>query len=292
MFDQILFPVDDSDPCEAVTDHVLAIAADHGATLHVLNVADTTELSLTRVQGEVVDALVGEGERLVEEIADRAQRRDSTTVTEVLQGKPDTTIVEYAADRDIDLVVMPTHGRQNLERLLLGSTTERVLRRAETPVLTVRPEQDRIPDYPYSSVVVPTDGSDSATDAVGVGIDLATHGEAAFHALSIVAVSGLGEGLVGDDGFEAVDDRARAVVDDAVARADDAGVADTTGAVDHGLSIYEEVIAYVEEHDISVIVVGTRGRSGIERYLLGSVAEYLVRTAPVPVLTVRDEARQ
>lgn len=290
MFDEILFPVDDSEQAAAATDHALAVAAEHEATLHVLNVADTNQLSLARVQGDVVDALIKEGERAVEEIADRAREYGVSTVAEVMQGQPYATIVDYAADRDIDLIVMPTHGRRKLERFLMGSTTERVLRRAAVPVLTIRPGEDSVPEYPYESVLVPTDGSDPAGAAVEVGIDLATHGESAFHALSIVEISGLGNDVLSEDGFAAVEDQAQEVVDDAVALAQEAGVDEATGTVEHGLSIYEEVISYVEEHDVSAIVVGTQGRSGVERYLLGSVAEYLVRTAPVPVLTVQADA--
>jgi nucleotide-binding universal stress UspA family protein len=289
MFDQILFPVDDSEQTAAATDHALAIAAEHDATLHVLNVADTNQLSLARVQGDVVDALMTEGERAVEETASRARQHGVTTVTEVIQGQPYATIVNYAADRDIDLVVMPTHGRQKLERFLMGSTTERVLRRSEVPVLTVRPDTDSIPEYPYDSVLVATDGSDAAGAATEVSIDLAMHAGSALHALSIVAISGLGDDVLADEGFTAVEEEAQEVVDDAIERADESGVVESTGAVEHGISIYEEVISYVEDNDVSAIVVGTQGRSGVERYLLGSVAEYLVRTAPVPVLTVQTE---
>ncbi|MFC7057545.1 universal stress protein [Halovenus salina] len=287
MFDEILFPVDDSEQAAAATDHALTVAAKHEATLHVLNVADTNQLSLARVQGDVVDALISEGERAVEETADRARQQGVTTVTDVIQGQPYRSIIEYADNVDIDLIVMPTHGRRKLERFLMGSTTERVLRRSTVPVLTVRPGEDSLPAYPYDSVLVPTDGSDAAGTAVELGIDLAAHSGSAFHALSIVEISGLGEDVVSEDGFAAVEEQAQDVVDDAVALAEETGLADTTGTVGHGLSIYEEVISYVEDHDIAAIVVGTQGRSGVERYLLGSVAEYLVRTAPVPVLTVQ-----
>lgn len=287
MFDHLLFPVDGGDGVTATVDHVLDIAETHDATVHVLYVADTNEMSFARVQGDIVDAQLSEGETIVESIADRSRERELETVTEVQQGDPDKTIVEYASSRAVDLVVMPTQGRQKLERFLLGSTTERVLRRSEVPVLTVRPENDGIPDYPYESVLVATDGSDGANTALKTGIELAKTGPSALHVLSVVAVSGFGDEVFTEDGLSALETQAEQIVEEATTLATEAGVSDVSGAVDYGPSIHQEILSYVDKHDVSVIVAGTHGRTGLDRYLLGSVTEYLVRTAPVPVISVR-----
>lgn len=69
-------------------------------------------------------------------------------------------------------------------------------------------------------------------------------------------------------------------------RANKASVAIGGTAVEFGTP-YGEIRSYVEEHDVDLVVMGTHGRSGIERYRLGSVAEKTVRTSPVPVMTVR-----
>jgi len=142
-------------------DHLLDIATAHDSTVHILNVANTTKDTVVRMQGDVVDVLERDGERIVRDAADQAQERGVAVVTEVRQGEPYSTIVDYANSRDVDLIVMPTHGRRGLERFLLGSTTERVVRRADVPVLTIRPTDDSV-TYPYRNVLVPTDGSDCA----------------------------------------------------------------------------------------------------------------------------------
>lgn len=121
MFDRILFPTDGSDGASAAFDHVLDIAADHGATVHVLNVADTTHDSVTRIDGEIVDVLEREGEEIVEAVADRAADRGIETVTKVLQGGVAETIATYAGEHEMDLVAMPTRGRTGFDRLLLGA---------------------------------------------------------------------------------------------------------------------------------------------------------------------------
>ncbi|WP_049936433.1 universal stress protein [Haloplanus natans] len=286
MFDKLLFPTDGSDGAAAVFDHVLALANAHDATVHVVNVADTTRESVTTIRGRVVDALERAGAETVQRAATRASERGVPTVTEVLQGEPYRTIVDYADTYDIDLVVMPTHGRRGLERFLLGSTTERVVRRAETPVLTIRPDDDVSVRYPYRTVLVPTDGSDTAATALDVGIDVATAAAAAVHLLSVVDVTSLGVDVRADIQAAALEDGAHDVVDAAAERANAAGI-DSTTAVEFGGSVPAVVRSYITDNDVDLVVVGTHGRTGFDRYVLGSVAEALVRTAPVPVLTVR-----
>jgi len=286
MFDRLLFPTDGSDGAAAVFDHVLDVAAAHDATVHVLNVADTTRESVTQLQGRVVDTLEQAGAETVREAATRASDRGVPTVTEVLQGEPYRTIVDYAETYDIDLVIMPTHGRRGLERFLLGSTTERVVRRSEVPVLTIRPDEDVTVRYPYRNVLIPTDGSDPANAALDVGLDVAGAADAAVHLLSVVDVTSLGVDVRADIQTATLEESAHEIVDTAAERATADGI-DPTTAVEFGGSVPRVVRSYVAANDVDLVVVGTHGRTGFDRYVLGSVAEGLVRTAPVPVLTVR-----
>lgn len=287
MNDTVLFPTDGSDAASEVLNHVLDVAEIHGATLHVLNVADTARDSVTRIGRDVVDVLEQEGEQIVREAADRAEARDVPVVAEVHQGRPYSTIVEYAEQHAIDLIVMPTHGRTGLERLLLGSVTERVIRRSDVPVLTIRPDDDAEVHYPYRNVLVPTDGSECATAALTVGADLVNTHEATLHLLSVVDVMSLGVDVYSEMQADLLEEHADEVIDEAVRLAEDAAVESVTSAVEYGSSVHREVLSYVEEHDVDVVVIGTHGRTGFDRYLLGSVTEQLVRTSPVPVMTVR-----
>jgi len=284
MFDRILFPTDGSDGASDAFDHVLDLAADHGATVHVLNVADTTHDSITRIDGEIVDVLEREGEEVVEAAADRAADRGVETVTEVLQGGVAETIVAYADEYGIDLVVTPTRGRTGFDRLLLGSTTERVVRESTVPVLSIRPDGEQA-RYPYRNVLVPTDGSERATDALERALTLADRAGATVHVLNVVGV-----GTVGQEGYSGVDamiEGAEETVAEAAATAEETGV-EVVEAVEVGSSAARGIRSYVDENEIDLVVMGTQGRTGIERYLLGSVAERTVRTSPVPVLTVPD----
>lgn len=142
MYDAICFPTDGSDAANAALEHALDLATTYDAKLYVLYVADTNRDSVTTLGTTVVDALVEEGEATVEAVEKRAADRGIDVLADVVQGDPSQAIVEYVDDRDVDLVVMGTHGRRGLDRYLLGSVTERVIRTVDVPVLVVRDEDD------------------------------------------------------------------------------------------------------------------------------------------------------
>jgi nucleotide-binding universal stress UspA family protein len=286
MYEALLFPTDGSDGASVALDHVLDIAAAHGATVHVINVVDTTQDGVGAARGDVGDALSRRGEGIVEEAAGRAERRGVDVVTDVLEGQPYSTIVEYAGTHGIDLVVMPTHGRRGLGRLLLGSTTERVVRRSDVPVLTIRPREDALLEYPYADVLVPTDGSEQADHALTTGIDVVTATDARLHLLSVISMAALGVDVRSDLQLDILEENAEGILDAASERAERAGL-DPTTTVAYGSSIHSTIRSHVEDNDVDLVVVGTHGRTGFDRYVLGSVTEKLVRTSPVPVLTVR-----
>ncbi|WP_313695173.1 universal stress protein [Halorarum halobium] len=142
MYDEVLLPTDGSDGTEAALAHAEALGLAFDARVHVLFVADTNRDSVaTLAGGETTDVLSEKGHEIVEETSaalDPAVDR----VTEVLQGDPHGTIVDYADEYGVDLVVMATHGRRGLDRFLLGSVTERVVRTANVPVMTVRLDEE------------------------------------------------------------------------------------------------------------------------------------------------------
>lgn len=287
MYNEILFPTDGSEGADAVFDHVLEIADAHGSRVRVLNVADTNQPSVLRKGGDVIDVLKKEGKRIVGDAADRARERGVSVITEVIQGEPYRTIVDYADSHGMDLIVMPTHGRRGLERFLLGSTTERVVRRADVPVLTVKPDADSGIGYPYANVLVPTDGSDCARAALETGVDVVKAERASLHLLSVIDTTRLGVDNL-EAQMVALEESADEILEDAFDFAGNAGLDPVSATVEYGASVYGAILSYIEDNDIDLVVVGTHGRTGFDRYVLGSVTEYLIRTSPVPVLTVRE----
>lgn len=134
MYGDVLFPTDGSDATRAALKHALDIAGQYGATLHVLSVVGDDPF---RTEEGHEDATVT-AERTVAAVETRVQREDVTVTTSVRHGDPHEEILAYADEHGIDLIVMGTHGRTGIDRALLGSVTERVVRTANVPVVTVR----------------------------------------------------------------------------------------------------------------------------------------------------------
>ncbi|RQG96440.1 universal stress protein [Natrarchaeobius chitinivorans] len=137
----------------------------------------------------------------------------------------------------------------------------------------------------FDTVVVATDGSESVKRAVDVAIDLANRFEADVHALSVVDA---GE-------VDASPEQLRSELRTALETHADAALATVESRTDDGVTTAvregrpaAEICEYAREVDADLVATGTRGRHGENRLLLGSVAERVVRTSPVPVLTVRQ----
>ncbi|PSP96906.1 universal stress protein [Halobacteriales archaeon QS_4_70_19] len=139
MYDAILFATDGSDAAAAALDHAITAAEAHGATLHVLSVADERLALAADDTGTTREDLNERAGEAVEDAADQAISDGIDVVTAVRTGVPFREIIADAEDEAVDLVVVGTHGREGREkRVNMGSTAERVVNRAERPVLVVR----------------------------------------------------------------------------------------------------------------------------------------------------------
>ncbi|KTG09589.1 hypothetical protein AUR64_13025 [Haloprofundus marisrubri] len=295
MYDTILVPTDGSEAATQALDHALLLAAAMDASVHALHVVnaepdETAGATDNRDAEEVVDTLRRFGERTLDAVSDRSESETTSVETALRTGVPHDEILAYADEQGVDLVVMGTQGRSGLQRYLLGSVAERVVRLANCPVMAVHEDDDATP---YERVLVPTDGSDYAEVATDHAVAVARAFDAELHALSAVNLAEAG-GLFNAGGVDSefvsrLDRRAQADTDAVVERADDAGVRSESTVV-HGVP-HETVAEYVTDNDIDLVVMGTHGRSGFRRYLLGSITERVLRTAPAPVLAVRRDER-
>ena len=142
----------------------------------------------------------------------------------------------------------------------------------------------------FDTIVVATDGSDSVQRAVSAAVDVAARFEAEVHAVYVVDAGEVESSpdTVRDDLRDALDDEGQ----DALDRVSDAAH-ERDAALDVTVEVREgrpasEIDAYARSVDADLVAMGTRGRHGENRFLIGSVAERVVRTCPVPVLTVRQ----
>jgi len=142
-YDDILLPTDGSKGTAKTVDHAVTLARDHDATLHVLYVVDRRRFLAADkdTQDDVIEALREEGEVALDDVAVTAEDDGVEVETAMEEGIPHKTIQKYAADNDIDVVTMGTHGQTGRDRIsTLGSVTERVLKGVDVPVLVVNIE--------------------------------------------------------------------------------------------------------------------------------------------------------
>jgi nucleotide-binding universal stress UspA family protein len=215
----------------------------------------------------------------------------SMTQRQVEADAPVERILAYAEDQDIDLLVMSTHGRRGLSRALLGSVTEAVVRRAPCPVFVVRSGEPTPQQHAIRRILVPVDFSDASKEAVLHAREIAQTYGAEIELLHVVEEviypSAYG---IGDAYFptQNVLQKVEATLGD-MAR-EEIGYEHVSISAVVGYAPLS-IIDYAEKNEIDLIVIATHGRAGFDRLLMGSVAERVLRRAPVPVLVVKPERK-
>ncbi|MGQ4555570.1 universal stress protein [Halobellus sp. GM3] len=271
---RILVPVDGSESADSALDHAITLAGALDAEVHLVAVVDPYGLSTVTERREVEDEL----EAVVASAAERVREAGVSVETAVEAGFPHKEILRAVAERSIDMIAMGTHGRRGLDRYVLGSVAEKVVRLSPVPVLTAR--VGATGERPYREIVVPTDGSDAAAPAERLGVDLAGRFDAVVHALSVVP----DRRFRTSETDSAYEEAAQSAVD----RVGECGArigVETDGAVEHGVP-HRAILDHCEAAGADLVVLGTHGRTGVERFVLGSVAEKVVRLSETPVLVV------
>jgi nucleotide-binding universal stress UspA family protein len=297
--DNILIARDFSSVSDRALRYGLDLAARTGATLHVLH-ADVLHSIEDRSEdrptpGEGIDAL---REELAQAGAASAEALDAVSVVEVTRRdvSPAPALLRYAAEEDVDLIALGTHGRRGPSRILLGSVAEEVVRRAERPVLTVRggDEDDRPVADPVDRILVPVDFSDFSREALRTARDWAGLYGAPIDVLHVFEEDLHPAFYVG--GVTSVYD-VEPELDEKIRAKLDAFVSDTVGTTEdveahvRTGSAPSAIAEFVDDHSVDLVALSTHGRTGLKRFLLGSVAEKVVRHVRCPVLTVKAFGR-
>lgn len=138
MYETILLPTDGSRDIDGVIRHAMTIASMADATVHAVYVIEGSKARGAHPDDETVEEAREAGEDAVGDIEDLGEKEDVPVKTAVLEGNAADAILDYADQVDIDMIVMGTHGRSGLDRFLVGSVAERVMRMSDVPVMTVR----------------------------------------------------------------------------------------------------------------------------------------------------------
>lgn len=303
LFDRVLVPLDGSRLAEAILPYVSELAGRLGARIVLLSVVGDEWPSM---QGRVVEGTGPDtGKPMTrEELARRAEAQalaylervkaslPARTEAVVAFGRPAETIVKEQERLDCDLIAMSTQGRTGVQRGILGSVTDKVLHSTTVPMLVFRPPdegQAAEASVSIGTVVVPLDGSELSESVLPYAEELARR-----LGLEIVLVESVS--LMAEDVFFGefyfnptpierellmeADKYLKGIVQRLQAR----GLRASSSAL---LDVpARAIVRFARETPGSIIAMSTRGRSGVTRWLLGSVTEKVVRESGVPVLVV------
>jgi nucleotide-binding universal stress UspA family protein len=286
---RILVPTDFSPPSDAALSYARLLGKTFDASLHLLHVAGTHSMlprATMEPRDRVATALHHLRERLTAE-----DRSPDVAVLAVEAPDPAAQIVGTARSMDASLIVMGTHGRGGIARILLGSVAEKVVRTAPCPVFTTTGAL-RAPTKRFRRILVPTDFSAPSDVALDCARRMAAGFAASVHLLHVLPeVSG--SGASASELFVAEPPEARSIrLVDARDRlnhritVDDRMTLRATSEVIIG-SPAQIIVDYAADNHFDLIVMGTRGRTGMAHLLIGSVAERVVRTAGCPVLATQ-----
>jgi nucleotide-binding universal stress UspA family protein len=213
-----------------------------------------------------------------------------------LTGPVGPALTRYVEEIGIDLVVMATHGRGGIRRAWLGSVADHIVRHVKVPLLLIRPDEARegaVRQPGADQILVPLDGSPLAEEVLGPAAELAR-----LWGMSVTLLQVVHPVVFFEDemlGFPAPDDpvltaslrsQAEDYVRDISERLRHQGVR-ATGVAVVGRNAADSILQAANPVRVAVIAMATHGRGGVQRLVLGSVADKLIRAAAVPVLVQR-----
>jgi len=285
MFASILVPLDGSELAEEVLDPVARLLLREDAELILLRAIEPRRGEDERQLHERRDGARAALARVEERLSGQGARCRSL----VEDGDPADVILTVASRERPALVAMTTHGRSGLSRWVRGSVAERVLRRCPTPLLLARPRGEDAEPMRFARLLVPLDGSDRGNEVLPMVADLASR-----HGAPVVLLKvGFVEPAPVDFPMQTVpppqvtEEELAAAVEPARRQLEAAGV---TVRVQSSWGLPAGEIIDASQEPGTLLVMTTHGRSGLDRWLLGSVAEKVLRHSTCPVLLKRVAA--
>ena len=278
---KILVAIDGSESSKHALRESFKFARDEKCSVTVVSVIPSYEgdLGATWVSN-VKEAVKKPCQVALSEAEDMAKKEKVLIRTVCEEGEIYERIVDIADAENSDVIVMGSKGMSGLERTLVGSVTARVIGHSQRNVLVV-PEGTSIG---WKNILFATDGSKYSEAAANKVIDFAKSYGSALNVISVVDVTE--EFIARAPG--ALDDlvkKAKSIVEDVKKRADSEGIK-AEGMVKEG-DAYKSIVDIAQKQKADAIIMGSHGRTGLKRLLMGSVTERVIGHAPCPIMVVK-----
>ena len=283
--ERILCPVDFYPASERAVDYAVILAENYGAQLTLLHVVAPILPSAYGVRVDLkslVEALKEESARKLQQLSKTAERKKVPVECIVRTGEIHEEIQKMVKSAQIDFVVMGTHGRRGIERWVLGSVAEQLLRSVKVPLLTIgRRERTERAALAIRRILVTTDFSEGTSEAIAYAFSIAQECQAHISVLHVL-------GNVGADTSEKYREILTKKIGSQLEKLipSEARVwCDAKTRVETGLP-FKVILKTVEKESIDLLVMNVHGKRGLDRSLLDSTAERVVRAASCPVLMI------
>jgi nucleotide-binding universal stress UspA family protein len=290
----MLVPLDGSETAESVLPYARTLAGSLKLPIELLTVIEISRYvsaEKTRYLDTLIDAAIRCNQEYLKTIAKTFPGASVECTVE--GGVPEEVIITKAADKGT-LITMATHGRSGLNRWLLGSVTEKILRGSKNHLLVVRAnEEAKTADQATpDSVMVPLDGSEQAEAALPIVVELAKAINLKIVLLRAYSVKNIpySQDYLPEMGESEAKSRREAIsyLDSKVQQLKSEGLVDVFPLASEGEAA-ETIIELARGAPNSLIAMCTHGRSGVKRWALGSITEKVVHHASNPVLVIRSE---
>lgn len=292
MFSRILVPLDGS----ALAESALSLAeqfieGSEGRLILLRVVPYFTVLAADPLLYEEMNRL-GEDEALAYLRSIRNELPDPGKADIVCQvGSAADSILQYSMENDVDLIVMSSHGRSGINRWVYGSVAERIMSQAPCPTLIINARQSSQEGAP-SKILVPLDGSGLAEQALHPALDLAQLLDAELYLLSVTTSGELRIETASEAGaFADIENgevvKAKDYLQDLAENLDYQKV-NCAVEIASG-SVAEAIMDYAAENGMELIIMSSHGRTGLKRWVYGSVAEKVLRGACCATMIVRNQ---
>ena len=300
MYRNILLPTDFSPCADAALHQAVTIAERFQGTVTMLHVVAVHESDPSKIKTLIADSSLSY-DKIITTAEEMLHTKDGMIETPVLIEKvllrgisPTSEILSYAAEHHPDLIVMGTHGRTGIRRLIMGSVAEKIIRLSDSPVMTVRCGSDGKPQgYPnYRSILLPVDFSKASTNALWTASEIARKYGSRLTLLHVTEAPEFRGYLEGDD----LDDEE--LNNSQIEEAENTLADLLSKAPLDGIEVYTRVIfgrpgrkivEFAHKEDIDLILIPSHGKSGFEKLLMGSTVNKVVHRADIPVLVLKGK---